>query len=157
MEIKSNYEIEELLNSIEGLKQLNEYCEVTFKELNQIYINLKNRQVSSAPKTEETLDIITGLLGALQPVFDIVESIKENNEIKYYIDRKNQYEQGQVSNFKGEMVKFTSAAVEREAEAQVTNLNLLSNKIKGYLEQGKTLQGILQSKLKYYLTFKEMV
>ena len=127
------FKIEKYFDNEPTLEKLLTELNVIFTRIDY-YSNLfRNGILENQKETVKALSELTGIYMYLKPIFLVSVTIKENNELRYYIDKKEQIS-------KESEKKFVSAATEREASLSVSNYRRVRNIIEAYLDS--TVQGI---------------
>jgi len=132
--------------------QLKDYFDNdTYDELLQLYIPqfdivdkyaalLQKGDVDNKGSCIKALNELTGVYMDVKKIVEIVEALKTNVELAFYVEKKRELE--------AKDSKFVSAAVEREASLSIAEYRRIEHIFEAYLSS--TLQGIqsIQSILK---------
>lgn len=147
---KSIEELEALVMDMEGtgFQEALTYCAEIFSSIDIISQKMEQRKITDPQTVDETIDYIVGYKGYLNPLKEVLDGIKQNQQDGFYINRKDELEA------KGN--KFTDAALKVESSHAVAAYRILRNKLEGYVAVCDTLIMVLQSKLKYYTSNREV-
>lgn len=110
---------------------------------------LQSGVVDNPAECIKALNELTGVYMDIKKIVEIIGAIKLNKELKFYVDRKKEYEDGDILDANDKPAKFVSAAVERESSLHVADYRRIRNIFSAYLDsstQGiQSIQSILKS------------
>jgi hypothetical protein len=135
-------EIEDYLRTEKFEELLTQYSQ-EFTKIEQYSSLLKNGIFDNGKECSKALNELTALYIALKPVVSVADTFKMHEELKYYINKKEE-----IAKAEGEK-KFVSAVVEREASLYVSNYRRVRNIFESYLEAVTQAIQSLQSILKF--------
>jgi len=124
----------------EGLeKLLVEYKDI-FDLLDDISQQLLQGIVSTIDQYKEILNQATGAYGALEPLYTQSIAYKENEELKYYVEKKRELENSGN--------KIVAATLEKEASESVSSIRRVRNICEAYVSVAEKIIITAQTQLK---------
>ena len=124
----------------ESLKQLLLDCQDIFTALEDLTQQLQQNIISSGQEWKDTLAVATGHYAFLTPIYTVAVAIKENEEIRRYIEEKNELEA------KGE--KAVATHLDKSASLKVAEYRRVRNVLESYVNVAEKIIATAQSQLK---------
>jgi hypothetical protein len=132
-------EFSEYFQSEEGLNNLLKDCQETFDALDEVSSQLQGNILTTSEQWKDALSQATGHYGFLNPIYTVAMAIKENEELRHYIEEKGELES------KGEKVVATS--LEKSASLKVAYFRKVRNVLEGYVGVSEKIITTAQSQL----------
>ena len=126
----------------EGLTKLLEDYKEVFTLLDDISQQLLQGIITTIDGYKEILNQATGAYGTLEPLYSLSVAHKENEELRYYVEKKRELEN------KGE--KVVAASLEKESSLAVAEFRRVRAILEGYVESCSKGIGTCQTQLKRF-------
>jgi len=130
----------EYFKTEEGLTQLLKDCQSTFNALDELSGQLQGSVLTTPDDWKTALSQATGHFGFLNPLYTVATAIKENAELRFYMEEKGEMES------KGEKVVATS--LDKSANLKVAQFRQVRNVLEGFTGVAEKIIATSQSQLK---------
>ena len=145
--------LQEHFKNEDGMNELLTECQEVFDGIDKLNDKLMEGMLNNPDAVSLALQESTGYFGFLSPITKVAEGVKKNEEGRYYVKRKSQYEKDEVTvttkDKKNQEVtktlKFTDASCKREAEVYAIIYRNVRNILQGYLASADAIKGACQS------------